>query len=290
MTPVEFHAARKTVATPSGEIAYVERGEGPAALFVHGVPLNGYHWRHALAGLGDQRRCLAPDLMGLGHTNVAADQDLTFEAQAQMLLEFLDALGVDRIDLVGNDSGGAIAQILATCAPERIASLTLTNCDTHDNWPPAAFQATFERAKAGQFGQALAFALANPAAARSPAGLGAAFQFPEALSDEVLQVYLGPITASSERQSQVDRYVASMDCAQTLKIHEQLKAFEAPTLIVWGDDDVFFPVRWAHWLGETIPGTKKVAVLEGARLFFPEERSDEFCALVRAHWDAAEGA
>lgn len=287
MTPEQFHAARRTIATPSGEISFIESGAGPAALFIHGVPLNGYHWRHELAGLGSLRRCLAPDLLGLGYTKPAADQDLSFEAQAGMLLECLDALGIDRIDLVGNDSGGAIAQILATRAPERIRSLTLTNCDTHDNWPPPAFQPAFERAKAGQFGQGLAMALAHPATVRSGGGLGAAFQFPEALTDPLLGVYLTPITASAERQRLVDRYVSGMDCAQTLRIHEQLQAFVAPTLIAWGDSDVFFPVRWAHWLGDTIPGTRKVVVLPGAKLFFPEERSDEFCDLLSAHWQAA---
>src|SRR5579875_430704 len=112
MTPDEFHKSRKTLKTPSGAISFVERGAGPVALFIHGVPLNGYHWRHALGATSDLRRCVAPDLMGLGYTSVGVGQDLSFESQARMLFQFLDALGVDRVDLVGNDSGGAIAQIM----------------------------------------------------------------------------------------------------------------------------------------------------------------------------------
>jgi len=286
MNPHEFHTLRKTVDTPSGQIAFVEKGDGPVALFVHGVPLNGYHWRHAVEGLCDLRRCIAPDLMGLGYSEVGPDQNLDFAAQAQMLLEFLDALGVDTVDLVGNDSGGAVAQILATNAPDRIRSLTLTNCDTHDNWPPAAFMPIVNLGKAGRFGDALAGLLAHPEVARSPQGLGVGFEFPEKLTEEVLAVYLTPVTASDQRRSQVSRYVALQDCAQTVRIEDRLKVFDKPTLIVWADSDVFFPVRWAHWLAQTIPGTRRVEILKGAKLFFPEERPDVFCCLVREHWQA----
>jgi pimeloyl-ACP methyl ester carboxylesterase len=288
MTPQEFHSLRKTVETPSGRISYIEKGEGPVALFVHGVPLNGFHWRYALEGLNDLRRCLAPDLMGLGYTEVRPDQPLDFDAQAQMLLQCLDALGVETVDLVGNDSGGAVAQILATRAPHRIRSLTLTNCDTHDNWPPEAFMPIVNLGKAGHFGHALAGLLANPAAARAPQGLGVGFEFPERLTEEVLAVYLTPVTTTDERRSQVSRYVAVQDCAQTVRIEDRLKAFDKPTLIIWGDGDVFFPAPWAHWLADAIPGTRKVEILNGAKLFFPEERPNVFCSLVREHWQAAE--
>ena len=148
LTREAFAGSRRFAETTHGRIAYVERGEGPAALFLHGVPLSGYHWRHQLATLSDARRCIAPDLMGLGHTEIAADADVTFPAQAAMLLELLDALGIDRVDLVGNDSGGGVAQILAARAPERIRSLVLTNCDTHDNWPPPAFMRPADRRSA----------------------------------------------------------------------------------------------------------------------------------------------
>jgi len=287
MTPEQFHALRKTVDTQSGRISYIEPGDGPAALFVHGVPLNGYHWRHALEGLSDIRRCIAPDMLGLGHTEVSPDQPLDFEAQAQMLIEFLDALGIAEVDLVGNDSGGGIAQIPATCAPSRIRSLTLTNCDTHDNWPPAAFMPIVQLGKAGKFGDALAGLLGGPAAARSPAGLGVAFEFPEKLGEDVIAVYLQPLTATAERKAQISQYVAVQDNAQTVRIEDKLKAFNRPTLILWGDKDVFFAAEWAQWLAKTIPGTRKVEILEGARLFFPEERPEVFCAAVTEHWLAA---
>src|SRR4051794_14219894 len=100
-----FFEGRHTVDLPSGHISYVERGTGPTALFVHGVLLNGYFWRHQLASLGDARRCIAVDLLAHGYTEAAADQDVSVTANANMLKEFLDALKIEQVDLVGNDSG-----------------------------------------------------------------------------------------------------------------------------------------------------------------------------------------
>lgn len=287
MTHEEFVAGRRFIDLPAGRIAYIERGEGPVALFVHGVPLNGYHWRHQVAAVSDIRRCVCPDLMGLGASETAPGTPVDFQAQAEMLLQFIDALGVSKIDLVGNDSGGAISQILATRAPDRIRSLTLTNCDTHGNWPPPAFMPILNLAKAGQLGNAFAAFRADPELARSPAGLGVAFEFPERLTPELLDAYLGPLVATPARMDQVNAYVSAIETPPTAGLLEGLKAFQPPTLIVWGDGDVFFGPAWGRWLAETIPGVRRLEILSGARLFFPEERHEIFNALLREHWMAA---
>ena len=86
---------------------------------------------HVIDRVQHLRRCIAIDLMGLGYTEISPSQDVSFTAQAQMVAEVIDALGIDKIDLVANDSGGAIAQIFAAHHPERLRSLVLTNCDVH---------------------------------------------------------------------------------------------------------------------------------------------------------------
>src|SRR3979490_233338 len=121
--------------TASGRIGYVEAGSGPVALFVHGVLLNKHLWRRQLAGLSDVRRCIAIDLLAHGDTDIAPEQDVSVTANAKMLKEVLDALQIDQVDVVGNDSGGGIAQIFAALNPERVRCLTLTDCDTSNNWP-----------------------------------------------------------------------------------------------------------------------------------------------------------
>src|SRR5215470_3880354 len=119
---------RRSVHTPSGRISYLEQGDGPAALFVHGVLLNKHLWRHQLAHLSDIRRCIAIDLLAHGETDITGDQDVSVTANAKMLGQFLDGLSVEQVDLVGNDSGGGIAQIFSALYPRRVRTLTLTDC------------------------------------------------------------------------------------------------------------------------------------------------------------------
>jgi pimeloyl-ACP methyl ester carboxylesterase len=281
-----FHAVRRTVTTPSGRVSYVERGSGPPAVFIHGVPLCGFHWRHVMAGVGDLRRCIAPDLLGLGYTEIAPGQDVSFPAQARMLAELCDALDLREIDLVGNDSGGAIAQLFAARHPSRLRSLTLTNCDVHENLPPAAAQPIVEAARSGALAEATRMMLADPEMARSMGGLGVGYADPSVLTDETIRLYLEPILATAERAAAMERYWTAMDAAHLVAIEPQLRALRVPTLVVWGTDDVFFDVRWARWLAETIPGTTRVVEVPGAKLFFPEDRPEALIDPLRAHWQA----
>ena len=119
MTISAVSANTQTIQTPSGRIAYTEHGTGPVALFVHGVLLNKHLWRHQLAHLSDIRRCIAVDLLAHGETDIAGDQDVSVTANATMLAQFLGALNVEQADLVGNDSGGGIAQIFSALYPQR---------------------------------------------------------------------------------------------------------------------------------------------------------------------------
>jgi pimeloyl-ACP methyl ester carboxylesterase len=272
-----------SVETPSGRISYASAGSGPAALFVHGVVLNKHLWRHQLTELSDLRRCIAVDLLAHGDTEIASDQDLSVTANAKMLKEVLDVLKIDQVDLVGNDSGGGIAQILAALNPERVRTLTLTNCDTHDNWPPEAFKPFVDMVKAGGLRDTLNAMLADKTIFRSSGALGSAYERPETVTDEDIETYLRPLVRTEQRTRDLQRFVVAFNNKHTRVIEPQLRELRAPTLIVWGTDDVYFPVKWAYWLAETIPGAKPPVELEGARIFFPEERADEFNRLLRDH-------
>ncbi len=282
-TQAQFEASRKWAETPFGRVAYWERGLGPPAIFVHGFPLNGYHWRGAFARLGDLRRCIAPDLMGLGHTQPKVGQGFGFADQAGMILAFMDAIGVTSADFVGNDSGCAILQLLAVRAPDRVKSLTLTNGDAHDNYPPEAFKANHELAAAGQLAERMKALLTDIDLARSERSFGRTLQHPERLTPALLRTYIGPPLSTPERAANLNRYAAAIKNADTVAIYPNLKALRTPVMVVWGDSDPFFDVRWARWLGDTLPNSQ-VHVLKGARLFFPEERSEELAALIRKFW------
>src|SRR5262249_38561212 len=217
---------------------------------------------------------------------IASDQDVSVTANAEMLKQFLDALRIDQVDLVGNDSGGGICQIFAATHPERIRTLTLTDCDTHDNWPPEAFKPFLEMAAKGGLRSTLEVMLANKSVYRSPDALGPAYEHPESLSDESIETYLRPLIRTEQRLHDFQRFLAAFDNNHTLAIETRLKQLKAPTLIVWGTDDVYFDVKWSHWLASTIPGTRRRIEFEGARIFFPEERWADFNRELRSHWTA----
>lgn len=283
----EFNRAQRFVDTPSGRISYAERGTGPVALFVHGVLLNGYLWRHQMEALADTRRCIAVDLLAHGRTEIKPTQDVSSNANAEMLLQFLDALHIDQVDLVGNDSGGGIALIFAARHPERVRTLTLTDCDTHDNWPPEAFKPFLAMAANGGLAGALNTMLTDKPFYRSAQALGPAYEHPEQVADETIEEYLSPHVASPQRLRDLERFLAAFDCEQTVAVEGKLKALQVPTLIIWGTDDMYFDVKWARWLEKTIPGARRRVELEGARLFFPEERWSSFNDELRAHWNVA---
>jgi pimeloyl-ACP methyl ester carboxylesterase len=284
MSGQKFASTTRSVETASGRISYVETGSGPVALFVHGVLLNKHLWRRQLEELADIRRCIAVDLLAHGDTEIDPSQDVSVTANARMLTEVLDALQIDQVDVIGNDSGGGIAQICAALNPARVRTLTLTNCDTHDNWPPEAFKPFLAMAASGELSNTLNAMLADKSIYRSPEALGPAYEQPDIATDADIEAYLRPLVRSEQRIHDLERFLAAFDHSHTTAVEPQLRQLNARTLIVWGTDDVYFPVKWAYWLAETIPGAGQPVELEGARLFFPEERSEVFNTLLRQHW------
>lgn len=270
------------VDTPSGRISFSETGSGPVILFVHGVVMNKHLWRHQLAGLSDIRRCIAVDLLAHGDTEIEPDQDVSVTANAHMLREFLDALKIDKVDLVGNDSGGGICQIFAALYPDRVRTLVLTNCDTHDNWPPEAFKPFVNMAVSGGLKDTLNAMLQDKGVYRSAQALGPGYEHPENVSDDDIEIYLRPLVRSEQRLRDLQRFVAAFDHKHTVEIEPLLRRLKAQTLVVWATDDIYFPVKWAHWLVEAIPGAEPPIMVTGGKLFFPEERSEMFNRLLRS--------
>lgn len=272
---------RATVATPYGDIAYAESGAGPVALFIHGVFMNADLWRGQLAALGDLRRCVAIDLLGHGDSACPAGVEYSLATQVEVVTKFLDALGVAEADVVANDTGGALAQLFAVRAPGRLRTLTLTNCEADENIPPAAFQPIVDMARAGALAEGLPALAADPEQGR--VAMSGSLEHPEALPDELVSGFLGPFT-DPERARAVQELVAGMDSSVTVAIRDDLARLEVPTAIVWGTGDEFFDVSWARWLAGTIPGTRQLRTIEGAKLFHPLERPDELNGVLRELW------
>jgi pimeloyl-ACP methyl ester carboxylesterase len=273
---------REQLTTRFGTIAYSQTGTGPAAVFLHGWPLNADQWRHQLADLADLRRVIAPDSLGLGHTKVGPGQALGAGAQAASLAAFLDALDIGTVDLVGNDSGTAIAQVFAAHHPDRVRTLTITNGEVHDFDQDNPAQQRLRRAvRTGALQKLFAAAATDPEAGRR--ALAAAYADPDKLPVEVLRGYFAPY-ADADRIEAALRYLAAISNAETTAVADLLAALPVPTMVLWGTDDDFFPLDLAHWLRDHLPNVPDVSEVDGGKTFWPEEHPGFLNRKLRDFW------
>jgi pimeloyl-ACP methyl ester carboxylesterase len=284
----DFNAHRAFVRIGSGEISYLDIGDGPPAVFVHGVGTNALLWRNVIAELADDARCIALDLPLHGHSPADPETGVSLQAMAGVVARFCEALGLSRIDLVAHDTGGALAQIVAATRPEMLRSLCLTNCDTQDNIPPQAFKDTVELAKAGALAPAAPALLGDIGAARA-AVFSMGYEDPALPPDEIVRAYLEPVIGTPVAATQFERIIAALGPDDLVAIRPALERLEVPTLIVWGTADAFFDLRWAYWLRDTIPGATDVVEIEGAKLFFPDERGHQLVPHLRRFWASVGG-
>jgi haloalkane dehalogenase len=283
------YSERRFVPTPFGRIAYIDRGAGAAALFLHGFPLSSFQWRGAIDRLSTDRRCLAPDLMGLGHSDITPGQSVTPAAQVDMISVLLDRLAIEQVDLIANDSGGAVAQLFLASHPQRVRTLLLTNCDVEIDSPPAAVLPVIESARAGVYPELyLEPWLRHKEVARSPTGLGGmCYSDPAHPTDAALEEYLGPLVASAERKALVNRYTLGLTPNPLQGIARVLRKCMVPTRIVWGVSDTIFSRRNPDYLASILPRVTGIQRLRKAKLFFPEEYPDIIAAQARLLWKQA---
>src|SRR5580692_8390619 len=233
----QLNAHRHTAATRFGEISYLDLGAGPTALFVHGIATNAYLWRHVMDVLSGQRRCIAIDLPLHGQSPVTAEQGLSLAALAAGLDDFCEVLGLTGIDLVANDTGGAVAQIFAARHPERLATFTLTNCDTCDNLPPEAFKPMVALAASGELAPSAVALFADDPAISAQFAFGTAYENIGRMDPAVLRSYLEPCLGSMERARHFERMLLTLDAFDLVQVTPLLKELTVPTLVVWGTGD-----------------------------------------------------
>jgi pimeloyl-ACP methyl ester carboxylesterase len=278
---------RSQVRTRSGPASYVDTGgPGRPVLFVHGVGTSSYLWRNVIAELDGQRRCVALDLPLHGHTPAAPDQDFTLPGLARFVEDCCDALDLTGVDLVANDTGGAVSQVFAATHPERLHTVALTNCEAHTNMPPPALRPADLLLRLGLPLWRLAGRLTSDPARGRQRFFGSGYQDVTRLPVDVSKAMLDPVLGSPPRARQFQRLMTSLHRRDLLAAEPALRRLQVPTVIVWGTADRFFDRKWAYWLRDAIPGATEVAEIDGGRLFFPDERAAELAAALRRHWDA----
>lgn len=271
-----YRRLRRFAKTRFGNIAYIDHGRGDAVLFLHGFPLNSFQWRGAIERLSPLRRCIAPDFLGLGYTEVTPGQSLAPGEQVAMLVALLDQLAIKTVDIIANDSGGQAAQLFVTRHPERVRTLLLTNCDTERNSPPAAMAPVIALAKQNQWvDQWIAPWQADPVLARSAQGIGAmCYADPANPTDEAVAAYFTPLVSSPQRKALANGYAVALERNPLTGITPALKRCQVPTRIVWGMGDTIFAPTDAEYLDQAFGHSRGVRRLADSKLFWPEERPD----------------
>lgn len=281
-----FRALRRFAKTRFGDVAYVERGTGPAALFLHAHPLNGFQWRGALDRLSEHRRCIAPDFLGLGYTRVAEGQGVAPAAQAAMLVALLDKLAIPAVDIIASDSGVAVAQLLVAQHPQRVRTLLLTNGDEERDSPPPTLKPLLALARAGKSTDVFPGWLADKASARVAFG-GAVYADPSILTDDAIDYYFSPLISSVAQRALVDATLVGFEPNPLAGIGPALKRCKAPTRIVWGMADTIFSPDSPDRLDRSFGNSRGVRRLANSKAFWPEELPDVIAEEARQLWDVA---
>lgn len=267
---------------PQGRIEAFVRGDGPALVFAHGWLANANLWRKAVDRLADRFRCIALDLP-FGAHRVALDPaaDLGANGCGTLIADALDALGLDGVTLVGNDSGGAYSQIALARRPGRVARLALTSCETpYDEFPPAPFDGLPTIARdPSALGQLLA-ALEDPAVRELPAAFGLLVKHP--LDAAVSDSYALPCLRSEEILRDTAKVMAGASTgALRAAANVLLDRWTQPTLFVWSSEDPVFPVAHARRYADALPDAR-VVLTEDCYSFTAEDRPDALADALAA--------
>jgi pimeloyl-ACP methyl ester carboxylesterase len=274
------------VQLPQGTIRYRELGEGEPIVFVHGFLVDGRLWTATAEALSATHRCILPDWpMGSHRVAMNADADLSPPGIANLIADFLEALDLSGATIVGNDSGGAMAQVLATRRPERIGRLVLTNCDTHDNFPPSIFKAIPPLAKLPGGMTVLGLPFRIGALRRAAFAPFAKTTIPAELIDS----WMEPGQSDAGVRRDAAKFTAGMNKRYTLEAAERLADFDRPTLFAWAPEDRFFKLSYAQRLAETIPDAT-IETIADAKTFVPLDQPARLAELIGAFVGAQSAA
>jgi pimeloyl-ACP methyl ester carboxylesterase len=240
---------------PQGTIRYREEGSGPTIVFVHGALVDGRLWEPVVARLCDRFRCVVPELpLGSHEVPMREDADLSPKGLAAIVAGVLDALDLDDVALVGNDTGGAICQLVVVGHPQRVGRLVLTDCDAFENFPPKAFRSMATAAKAPGALRAMLEPMRIHAVRRLPMAYGGLTK--RAVPRDVMDGWTLRALKDGGVLRDLRKVLIGIDPAVLLDNAPKLAQFERPVLLAWGSEDKFFPVAHAHRLAAIFPDAR----------------------------------
>jgi pimeloyl-ACP methyl ester carboxylesterase len=244
-----------TVDLPSGTLHYHQAGSGAPIVFLHGYLMGANLWDPVVQLLAGQFRCIGPELpFGAHPTPLRPDADLTTAGVGQLVADFLQALDLHQVILVGNDSGGAIAQVVAAHHPQRLGGLVLTSCDAFDNHPPRLFRPLIAAARIGALTPLLATLKFRPVRSL-PSAYGWLTHRPP--PHELIDGWIANYLADKGVRRDTRRLLATLgDGAFMGQIAAELAGFTKPVLLAWAADDRFFPLAHARRVAGIVPDAR----------------------------------
>ena len=261
---------------PQGPISYREFGQGQPLLFVHGLLVDGRLWSDVPERLGSEFRCLVPDWpMGSHRLAMNPDADLSPPGVAQLIAGFLDALGLDRVTVIGNDTGGAMSQIFTARHPDRVERLVLTNCDMLDVFPPFPFNfmPPLARVPGGMAAMAAPFRIG----AVRRATYGALVKHP--ISPELADSWLEPVMTDREIKRDAAKLTGGVNKRHTLEAAERLRSFDRPVRFIWAPEDRFFKLAKAEQLAGMLRDAE-IETVDDAKTFVPLDQPARVAELI----------
>ena len=273
---------------PQGRLRYFEAGTGSPIVFAHGLLVNANLWRKVVARLSGEFRCIALELPLGSHTlPMPEDADLAPHGLANLIADAIEAFALDEVTLVvGNDTGGALCQIVVSRRPERVGRLVLTSCDYRENFPPRMFR-YFKLAAAIPGAMRL---LMLPMRLRVPRRLPFAFGWlvmrPIDRQAEDSYLLAGMTIPGVERD--LKRVIKGLDTRYTNEAADRLKEFNKPALIAWSREDRFFKSAHAQRLAHDLPNAR-LEWIEHARSLSPEDEPGRLAELIASFVCAPRG-
>jgi pimeloyl-ACP methyl ester carboxylesterase len=268
-----------TLDLPAGRIAYADRGSGPTVVFVHGLLVDGSLWSPVADALSADHRCIVPELpLGSHREAMNGDADLSPPGLAAIVAGVLDALELEDVTLVGNDTGGAISQLVATRHPERLGRLVLTPCDAYENFLPPAFRPLQVMARVPGGMNMIAQPMRLGAIRRLPLAYG--WLAKHGVTDELTRRWVNPALTSRAIRRDATKVLRGISKRYTLEAAERLAHFDRPALIAWAPEDKFFKLKCGRQLADAIPNARLETVPD-SYTFMPLDQPQRLANLVR---------
>jgi pimeloyl-ACP methyl ester carboxylesterase len=272
-----------TLQLSAGPLRYRDLGNGAPVVFLAGLVLSSGFWRRTVPALTQPIRAIVPDLPLGAHTvPMRSDAELSPPAIADLLAELLDALDLEEALVVGNDTGGVIAKLLATRHPERVRALVLTPCECFENFLPPLYRYLQILAHIPGATWPLSQSLRLTPVRRLPIAYGRLTKQP--LDKPAYDSYLTPAQTNRWVRRDSAKVLRAIRRRYTLQADAQLAHFQAPTLIAWAREDRVFPYEHAERLAQTLPNAQLIPI-ENSYTYIPEDQPlvlarhiDEFLA------------